>query len=158
MSPDSTRMAIASGEAQVSVYAIVKKADGSLTLRRELSFATLIGRNCTDIAWDAADNLYLVGETGEYLRAVALPRKSNTSVTPCPSQASFTVSATGIKDHSAGCRIHVAKNRITAPDGMLMSVYTMDGLQLAEDVTEVKCRPGIYLVKCGTSVTKVSVR
>lgn len=158
MSPDSTRVAIASGEAQVSVYTIVKKADGSLTLRRELSFATLIGRNCTDIAWDAADNLYLVGETGEYLRAVALPRKSNTSVTPCPPQASFTVLPTGIKNHTAGRAVRVAGNCIIAPDGLRMSVYTIDGLQIAEDVADILCRRGVYLVKCGNTVTKVSVR
>ncbi len=158
LSPDSTRMAVACGEALVGIYTIGKDAEGRPTLKREYSFATLIGRNCSDIAWDSADNLYLVGETGEYLKAVALPRKDNTAVTPCPSNAAFTILPTGIKGTTDNSSIRTSKGTIRTADGSPISVYTADGIRIAEGVTEVKCRPGIYLVKIGNSVRKVSVR
>ncbi|MGM9829014.1 MAG: hypothetical protein ACI30C_03140 [Muribaculaceae bacterium] len=80
-SPDFSKVAIANAAKQVGIYEVTK-ADGVVDLKLLYEFATNIGNNLNDIAWDLANNLYLVGNSSEYLKVFALPRDSKTVTTP----------------------------------------------------------------------------
>ena len=45
-----------------------------------------IGTNCYDIAWDLAGNIYICGNSGEYLKGFSLPRENNEFTTTAPSK------------------------------------------------------------------------
>ena len=89
---DFTRLAVAQNAA-IAIYSVTKDADGKPVLTEELNVPTTIGRNCNDIAWDIADNLYVVGNTGEWLKAISLPRESGEVVVSAPSKYDVTISS-----------------------------------------------------------------
>lgn len=80
-SPDFSKVAIANAAKQVGIYEVTK-TDGVVDLKLLYQFATNIGSNLNDIAWDLANNLYIVGNSSEYLKVFALPRDSKTVTTP----------------------------------------------------------------------------
>lgn len=90
---DFTRLAIGTGSNTITVYAVSKDADGKPVLTEEFNFETTIGRNCNDIAWDIADNLYIVGNSGEWLKSFSLPRESGEVVVSAPSKYDVTISS-----------------------------------------------------------------
>jgi len=96
---DFTRLAIGTGSNTITVYAVSKDADGKPVLTEEFNFETTIGRNCNDIAWDIADNLYIVGNNGEWLKSFSLPRESGEVVVAAPSKT-FRFQATNILPNS----------------------------------------------------------
>lgn len=90
---DFTRLAVASSNYTIIVYGVSKDAEGKPVLTEQLSFATNIGRNCNDIAWDCADNLYIVGNSGEWLKVHSLPRESGICTVPAASKYNIVISA-----------------------------------------------------------------
>lgn len=88
---DFTRLAVAQNAA-IAIFSVTKDADGKPVLTEELNFPTTIGRNCNDIAWDIADNLYIVGNSGEWLKAISLPRESGEVTVAAPSQYDIVAS------------------------------------------------------------------
>ena len=90
---DFTRLAIGTGSNTITVYAVSKDADGKPVLTEEFNFETTIGRNCNDIAWDIADNLYIVGNNGEWLKSFSLPRESGEVVVAAPSKYDVSISS-----------------------------------------------------------------
>ena len=80
-SPDFSKLAIANASKQVGIYEVTK-TDGVIGLNLLYQFATNIGSNLNDIAWDLANNLYIVGNSSEFLKVFALPRDSKTVTTP----------------------------------------------------------------------------
>lgn len=90
---DFTRLAIGTGSNTITVYAVSKDADGKPVLTEEFNFETTIGRNCNDIAWDIADNLYIVGNNGEWLKSFSLPRESGEVVVAAPSKYDISISS-----------------------------------------------------------------
>lgn len=90
---DFTRLAIGTGSNTITVYAVSKDADGKPVLTEEFNFETTIGRNCNDIAWDIADNLYIVGNSGEWLKSFSLPRESGEVVVAAPSKYDVTITS-----------------------------------------------------------------
>lgn len=90
---DFTRLAIGTGSNTITVYAVSKDADGKPVLTEEFNFETTIGRNCNDIAWDIADNLYIVGNSGEWLKSFSLPRESGEVVVSAPSKYDVTITS-----------------------------------------------------------------
>lgn len=90
---DFTRLAIGTGSNTITVYAVSKDADGKPVLTEEFNFETTIGRNCNDIAWDIADNLYIVGNSGEWLKSFSLPRESGEVVVAAPSKYDVSISS-----------------------------------------------------------------
>ena len=88
---DFTRVAIADAKAQIGIYTVSYDSVGAPVLTLEYQFSTTIGSNCNDIAWDIADNLYIVGNSSEYLKVFALPRSSGEVETPAASSYAFTV-------------------------------------------------------------------
>ena len=89
---DFTRLAISTDGPSVTVYTVSKDAEGKPVLTEEFTFPTTIGRNCNDIAWDFADNLYIVGNSGEWLKAISMPRESGVSVVAAPSKYDIVAS------------------------------------------------------------------
>lgn len=81
-SPDFKYLAIANAPKKVGIYTITKDEANKPVLNLEYEFATNIGSNCNDIAWDLANNLYIVGNSNEYLKVFALPRESGDVTTP----------------------------------------------------------------------------
>ena len=80
---DYTLLAFAgNGAKKCTIYEVGKSENGAPTLTSKYEFATTIGTNLNDIAWDYANNLYIVGNSGEYLKVFALPRESAVVTTP----------------------------------------------------------------------------
>lgn len=83
---DYTMLAIAGPRSNITVYEVSKDAEGKPVLTEKYHFATTIGGNTNDIAWDIADNMYIVGNSGEWLKAFSLPRESGEVYVAAPSQ------------------------------------------------------------------------
>ena len=77
---DFTLLAIANAKKQIGIYAVGNN-EGKPTLDLKYEFPTTIGTNCNDIAWDIANNLYIVGNSGEWLKVFALPRTTTDAAT-----------------------------------------------------------------------------
>ena|GEM_PF-1476131 len=75
------------------VWTIGKDADGKVTLTEKWSVvANGIGRNLNEFAVDYAENLYIVGNSGEKIIAYALPYDGNVA-TPAASKYAFQLEA-----------------------------------------------------------------
>ena len=98
---DFTRLAVATGGATVTVFAVTKDAEGKPVLTEECKFATTIGRNTNDIAWDLADNLYIVGNSSEWLKSFSLPRESGECVVAAPSQYDVMIETPALEARNA---------------------------------------------------------
>ena len=73
------------------VWTIGKDADGKVTLTEKWTVAANgIGRNLNEFAVDYAENLYVVGNSGEKIIAYALPYSGEVS-TPAASKYAFTL-------------------------------------------------------------------
>ena len=74
-----------------TIYTVSKNSEGKPTLTKELEIdMTNIGAALNDFAWDWADNIYAVDNSGEYLCAYALPHTADKVVsTPCASKDAF---------------------------------------------------------------------
>lgn len=90
---DFTRLAIAGPRSSITVFAVSKDADGKPVLTEEYQFPTTIGGNTNDIAWDCADNLYIVGNSGEWLKVFSLPRENGEAVVYAASKYNVTLPA-----------------------------------------------------------------
>lgn len=80
VSPDGSKLAVAKS-ANVGIYEITK-TNGTLGIKLLYDFATATGASLNDIAWDNANNIYIVNNSNELLKVFALPRESGTVVTP----------------------------------------------------------------------------
>lgn len=84
VSPDGSKLAVAKGNDKkynIVIYKITKTG-GTLGIEPLYEFATATGSTLNDIAWDNANNIYIVNSGGEMLKVFALPRESGTVVTP----------------------------------------------------------------------------
>ena len=98
VSPDGTKIAIASSGVdpkQFTIYGLTWSESSVPTLSREIVITHGIGTNVYDIAWDLAGNIYICGNTGEFLKGFSLPR-NKAFTTKAPSQYSFSVIANSI--------------------------------------------------------------
>ena len=77
------------------IYDVSKDANGKpvLTLDRVIDMSAM-GHTLNDFAWDIADNIYVVGNNKEWIRAYALARTANDiATTPCASKYAFTINS-----------------------------------------------------------------
>lgn len=86
---DFSLVAIANKKANVGIYSITEDASGKPVLNLQYEFATTIGTNCNDMAWDYANNLYIVGNSGEWLKVFALPNGDGYVTTPAMAEYTF---------------------------------------------------------------------
>jgi hypothetical protein len=100
LSPDGTKIAIASSSAdpkQFTIYGLTWSESGVPTLSREIVITHGIGTNVYDIAWDLAGNIYICGNSGEYLKGFSLPR-AEAFTTKAAAKYAFDIIASGVED------------------------------------------------------------
>ena len=144
LSPDGKQIAIASTGAnpkQFTIYDLIWAEDGTPAIRKVYTITHNIGTNVYDIAWDLAGNIYVCGNSGEYLKGFALPRAEAVATT-APSKYWFTF---------ANGEISGVEN-IEAEDAVAPVYYNLQGVQVANPAN------GIYIVKRGAKVTKEYVK
>ena len=89
---DFSLLAIAgNGGKKCTIFKVEKDADGKPVLNKQYEFA-VNGNNVNDIAWDYANNLYIVNSSSELLYMFAMPRES--AVVTTPAAARYTVDLT----------------------------------------------------------------
>ena len=145
LSPDGTQIAVASSSAnpkQFTVYNLVWSEEGIPTIRREYVITHNIGTNVYDIAWDLAGNIYICGNSGEYLKGFALPR-TEAFTTKAPAQQAFVIETSAIDAISAD-------NDANAP----VEYFNLQGIKVDGN----NLTPGIYVKVQGNTATKVYVK
>ena len=98
VSPDGTKIAVASSSVdpkQFTIYGLTWSESGVPTLRREIVITHGIGTYVYDIAWDLAGNIYICGNSGEYIKGFSLPR-TEAFTTKAASKYSFNTENVGI--------------------------------------------------------------
>ena len=100
------------------VWTIGKDADGKVTLTEKWSVvANGIGRNLNEFAIDYAENLYVVGNSGEMIIAYALPY-SGMVATPCASKYAFQLQEKVAGTfYSVTVKVDETKGTVTGNDG-----------------------------------------
>lgn len=88
---DFTQIAIASSATTFSIYDIAYSSDNTPTLTEKIRITHGMGTNINDIAWDRANNIYAVSNSGEYFKAFSIPRTYNVFTTDAASQYGFTI-------------------------------------------------------------------
>ena len=83
---DFSLLAIAgNGGKKCTIFKVEKDADGKPVLNKQYEFA-VNGNNINDMAWDYANNLYIVNSSSELLYMYAMPRESAVVTTPAASR------------------------------------------------------------------------
>ncbi len=90
---DFTQVAIASSLTTFSIYDITYAEDNTPTLTEIYTITHGIGRNVNDIAWDLAGNIYICGNSGEYLKGFSIPRENNDFTTKAAAQYAICYTA-----------------------------------------------------------------
>lgn len=94
-SPDFSQIAIASSITTFSIYNITYASDDTPTLDEVVRITHGMGTNINDIAWDLANNIYAVSNSGELFKAFSVPRSNNVFATEAASQYGFTIESSG---------------------------------------------------------------
>ena len=89
---DNTLFAMSTGKAKVGVFTVTKGENGP-EFTKLYEFATTCGTNTNALAFDYANNLYVVSNSGEKLRCFALPRTDGEVVTPAAAAYDVTISS-----------------------------------------------------------------
>ncbi len=90
---DFTQIAIASSKTTFSIYNITYAEDNTPTLTEVYTVTHGIGTNVYDLAWDLVNNLYICGNSGEYLKGFSIPRANNDLTTKAASKYAVTYEA-----------------------------------------------------------------
>ena len=137
--PDGSRIATASAQGVLSVYDIIRTADGSVFLNEVYRLTHKMGNNLYDIALDAAGNLYASNASGELVDGYALPR-TEPFTTKAASKYGFTIGSSAID------AVEAAGEEVPAV------YYNLQGVKVENPAG------GIYIVKRGNKVTKEYIR
>ena len=80
---------------QATVYAVSKDANGVPVLTKETTIdMTTVGNNLNDFAWDYADNIYVVGNSSEYVAVYPYTHAADKVVsTPCRADEAIVIPA-----------------------------------------------------------------
>lgn len=135
VSPDGKQIAIASSTTTFSLYDVTFNSNGVPSLTETVSVRHGIGTNVNDIAWDLAGNLYICGNSGEYLKGYALPRTAPFA-TKAASKYAFNIGATAIES-------------VDADENAPVEYYNMQGVKVENPSN------GVFVKKQGSKVLKV---
>ena len=135
ISPDGSQIAIATSKTTFSIYDLEYLEDGGVEIIEKTRVTHGIGTNCYDIAWDLAGNIYICGNSGEWMKGIALPRANNSFTTKAASKYAFEYENTGIENVDAE----------VAP----VEYYNLQGIKVANPSN------GIFIKKQGNKATKV---
>ena len=144
LSPDGKQIAIASSSAnpkQFTIYDLIWAEDGTPALRKVYAITHNIGTNVYDIAWDIAGNIYVCGNSGEYMKGFALPRAEAVAIA-APSKYWFSIAEGGVS----------GVENIEAEEAVAPVYYNLQGVKVANPSN------GIYIVKRGAKVAKEYVK
>ena len=136
ISPDGTQIAIATSKTTFSIYDLEYLEDGGVEIVEKTRITHGIGTNCYDIAWDLAGNIYICGNSGEYLKGFALPR-TEPATTKAASKYAFAVDTA------------VAIDEVDADDNAPVEFYNLQGVKVENP------EKGIFIRKQGKKATKV---
>lgn len=94
---DFTQVVIADNPKKAAIYTVSKDDAGKPVLTKGMEInMTTAGANLNDFAWDYANNLYVVSNSGEKIVAYALPHTADAVVaTPAATKYAFTLDGTG---------------------------------------------------------------
>ena len=137
LSPDYSKIAIASSESSFSIYAVSFNSDGEPVLDEELRVIHGMGKNVNDFAWDMADNIYTLSNNNEVMKVFSLPRENNVVVTDATSKYSFNVDP------------KVTYVSSLAAEEQEAEYYNLQGVKVENP------SGGIFIKKQGKKVTKV---
>lgn len=164
---DFSLIAFACASKQIGVYTITKDEAGKPVLTQKYKFDTTIGGNTNDLCWDYANNLYIVGNSGEWIKCVALPRESGDVVTPAAAQYAITIGVTtSVDNFETPANVTVRHNTICveAIAGTPVQVYNVAGQLLynapaVNGTTQISGMPaGINIVRVADKAVKVFVK
>ena len=136
ISPDGTQIAISTSKTTFSIYDLEYLEDGGVEIVEKTRITHGIGTNCYDIAWDLAGNIYICGNSGEYLKGFALPR-TEPATTKAASKYAFAIDTT------------VAIDDVDADDNAPVEYYNLQGVKVENP------EKGIFIRKQGKKATKV---
>ena len=136
LSPDETQIAISTSKTTFSIYDLEYLEDGGVELVERTRITHGIGTNCYDMAWDLAGNIYICGNSGEWMKGFALPR-TEAATTKAASKYAFT-----IDDPTAIDEVEFDEN---AP----VEYYNLQGVKVDNPSN------GLYIKRQGNKVTKV---
>lgn len=117
--PDFTQIAIASSATTFSIYDISYSSDNTPTLTEKLRIVHGMGTNINDIAWDKANNIYAVSNSGEYLKAFSIPRTDNTFSTEAAAQYGFFIEGGDLSANEEAIDGYVLTQQWAHTDGHL---------------------------------------
>ena len=137
-SPDYKHLAISSSKTAFTIYSVEFDAEGNPYLQANMTITHGIGTNLNDIAWDLAGNIYICGNSGEWLKGFALPGHSGFTT---KAKVEYNI-GTGINEISA--------NDPNAP----VEYFNLQGIRVnSNDLT-----PGIYIRRQGKIAEKVIIK
>lgn len=116
---DFTQIAIASSASTFSIYDIAYSSDNTPTLTEKIRITHGMGTNINDIAWDRANNIYAVSNSGEYFKAFSIPRTYNVFTTDAASQYGFTVEAGDLSNNESAIEGYELTQEWAQTDGHL---------------------------------------
>ena len=135
VSPDGKQIAIASATDKFAIYDLSFNSDGVPTLKEVVNVVHGIGTNVNDIAWDLAGNLYICGNSGEYLKGYAMPRE-DAFATKAASKYAFKVGSSAIEN-------------VEAEENAPVEYFNMQGVKVENPAN------GVFIKKQGNIVSKV---
>ena len=138
-SPDYKYLAVASSKTQFTIYNVEYDAEGTPYLQVAMTITHGIGTNVNDIAWDLAGNIYICGNSGEWLKQFALPGYSSFT-TKSPQSQRFIVTSSDM--------IESANNNAPA------EYFNLQGIKVSAD----NLTPGIYIRRTGNKAEKILVK
>lgn len=116
---DFTQIAIASSALTFSIYDISYSSDNTPTLTEKIRITHGMGTNINDIAWDRANNIYAVSNSGEYFKAFSIPRSYNVFTTDAASQYGFTIEAGDLSNNESAIEGYKLTQEWAQTDGHL---------------------------------------
>ena len=143
LSPDCSKIAIASSVTEFTVYNLSYSGDGAPSLSTAYTVSHGMGANVNDIAWDIANNVYVCGNISEYFKAFALP-VNTPALTKAKDMYKFTKLSTGVD--------RIAEDE--ADGDAVAEYYNLLGIKISAD----NLRPGIYIRKIGNKTDKILIK
>lgn len=90
---DKTLFAMANGKGKVGIYEVTKDEKGVPSFTLKYEFDTTCGGNTNAIAFDIANNIYVVSNSKEKIKSFSLPRENGEVVVAAPSKYDVTISS-----------------------------------------------------------------
>ncbi|MBR5552078.1 MAG: N-acetylmuramoyl-L-alanine amidase [Muribaculaceae bacterium] len=145
LSPDGTQIAISSkyakdGTSHFTIYDITWSESGAPILTPKCVITHGIGTNLYDIAWDLASNIYICGNSGEYLKGFSLPR-AEAFTTKAAAKYAFDIIASGVEKINA-------EEDTEAP----VEYYNLNGVKVE------KPSNGVFIKVQGNKSSKVYIK